>query len=68
MRIPERDVTFICLLIYTYPWISTDPEAVAVQWISMDKRKEKFLHWVRVIVRGYLRVRFDRPSSITYEI
>jgi len=28
--------------------------------------KEKFLHWVWVLVHGYLRVRFDLPSSINF--
>jgi len=28
--------------------------------------REKFLHGIRLLVRGYLRVRFDLPSSINF--
>jgi len=28
--------------------------------------RKQFLNWVQVLVRGYLRVRFDFPSSINF--
>jgi len=39
MRIPERDVSVICLLTYAYLYISTEPKLLPFPWISMDKRK-----------------------------